>query len=78
MTMVQTPAISADPLTLGLLAGVLQVTDGTLDVLGQPLHSLGPVERDRFRADHVGYVFQMFNLIPYLSISSAPAAATSI
>ena len=37
-------------------------------MLGQPLHRLGAVERDRFRADHVGYVFQMFNLIPYLSM----------
>jgi len=65
---IEGPSGSGKTTLLGLLAGVLQVDDGTLDVLGQPLHRLGAVERDRFRADHVGYVFQMFNLIPYLSM----------
>jgi putative ABC transport system ATP-binding protein len=37
-------------------------------VLGQDLGALGGAERDRFRADHIGFVFQMFNLIPYLSV----------
>jgi putative ABC transport system ATP-binding protein len=37
-------------------------------VLGQDLRALGGAGRDRFRADHVGYIFQMFNLIPYLSV----------
>jgi putative ABC transport system ATP-binding protein len=32
------------------------------------LEQLGSVERDHFRADHIGYIFQMFNLIPYLSV----------
>ena len=32
------------------------------------MERLGSVERDHFRADHVGYIFQMFNLIPYLSV----------
>jgi putative ABC transport system ATP-binding protein len=65
---IEGPSGSGKTTMLGLLAGVLQVDDGTLDVLGQPLHRLGAVGRDRFRADHVGYVFQMFNLIPYLSM----------
>jgi putative ABC transport system ATP-binding protein len=65
---IEGPSGSGKTTLLGLLAGVLQVGDGALDVLGQPLHRLGAVERDRFRADHVGYVFQMFNLIPYLSM----------
>ena len=65
---IEGPSGSGKTTLLGLLAGVLQVSGGTLDVLGQPLHRLGAVERDRFRADHVGYVFQMFNLIPYLSM----------
>jgi putative ABC transport system ATP-binding protein len=37
-------------------------------VLGQDLARLGGAERDRFRADHVGFIFQLFNLIPYLSV----------
>ncbi|MDX2193289.1 MAG: ATP-binding cassette domain-containing protein [Gemmatimonadales bacterium] len=52
---------------LGLLAGVLVPTAGTLRVLGRDLAALGPAGRDAFRAEHVGYVFQLFNLLPYLT-----------
>jgi putative ABC transport system ATP-binding protein len=37
-------------------------------VLGRPLHKTGGPQRDRFRADHIGYIHQMFNLVPYLSV----------
>jgi putative ABC transport system ATP-binding protein len=37
-------------------------------VLGRDLGRLPGPARDRFRADHVGFIFQMFNLIPYLSV----------
>jgi len=36
--------------------------------MDQALERLGSVQRDHFRADHIGYIFQMFNLIPYLSV----------
>ncbi|UCD67333.1 MAG: ATP-binding cassette domain-containing protein, partial [Betaproteobacteria bacterium] len=42
--------------------------NGTVRVLGQDLAAMGGVGRDRFRADHIGFIFQMFNLIPYLSV----------
>jgi putative ABC transport system ATP-binding protein len=41
---------------------------GEVRVLSAPLHGLSGAERDRFRADHLGVVFQLFNLIPYLSV----------
>lgn len=53
---------------LALLAGILVAQKGELNILGQPLHSLSEAERDRFRANHIGFIFQLFNLIPYLSI----------
>ncbi len=53
---------------LGLLGGVLTPQRGGLEVLGSELTRLSPSMRDRFRADHVGFVFQQFNLIPYLSV----------
>lgn len=52
---------------LSLLGGVATPQSGRVDVLGQPLHGLGSARRDRFRADHIGFVFQLFNLLPYLS-----------
>ena len=52
---------------LSLLGGVVVQQQGSLHVLGQALNQMGGVGRDRFRADHVGFIFQMFNLLPYLS-----------
>jgi putative ABC transport system ATP-binding protein len=53
---------------LSLLAGVVTPQSGTVQILGHDLGSLTSAQRDRFRADHVGFIFQMFNLIPYLSV----------
>ena len=53
---------------LGLLAGVLLPQAGRVAVLGQDWQALGAARRDAWRADHVGYIFQQFNLLPYLSV----------
>jgi putative ABC transport system ATP-binding protein len=53
---------------LEILAGVLVPQIGEVRLLGQKLHEMSPAARDQFRADHVGYVFQSFNLIPYLNV----------
>ena len=53
---------------LSLLAGVLNPRQGQLQVLGKNLPQMQAAARDRFRADHIGFVFQMFNLLPYLSV----------
>ena len=53
---------------LGLLGGILKPTAGRISVLGSDIGSFSPVQQDRFRADHIGFIFQMFNLIPYLSV----------
>ncbi len=52
---------------LGILAGVLPATQGQVRVLDRDLVTMSGGQRDAFRAEHVGYVFQQFNLIPYLS-----------
>ena len=52
---------------LGILAGVLQARRGTERVLDRDLVTMSGSQRDAFRAEHIGYVFQQFNLIPYLS-----------
>ncbi len=53
---------------LGLLAGVLLPREGTVSLLGTPWSTLSGARRDAFRADHVGYIFQQFNLLPYLHV----------
>ena len=53
---------------LCLLAGVITPQQGEIHVLGHRLDHLSGAQRDRFRADHIGFIFQLFNLIPYLSV----------
>ncbi|MEX5404460.1 ATP-binding cassette domain-containing protein [Stenotrophomonas sp. WED208] len=53
---------------LGLLAGVLLPSQGRVEVAGQALQGMGGAARDRFRADHLGVIFQQFNLLPFLSV----------
>jgi putative ABC transport system ATP-binding protein len=52
---------------LSLLAGVNVPRSGTVRVLGNDLATLSSGRRDRFRAEHIGFVFQQFNLLPYLN-----------
>jgi len=53
---------------LGLLAGILVPSTGNLSILQTAFGDLTGIARDKFRADHIGYIFQQFNLIPYLSV----------
>ncbi len=62
------PSGSGKTTLLGVLAGVLKAQEGEVKLLGRDLTSLSGAQRDAFRAEHIGYVFQMFNLIPYLSV----------
>ena len=59
------PSGSGKSTLLALLAGVMTAQQGSVRVLGTELSSLKG--RDRFRVDHVGFIFQQFNLVPYLS-----------
>jgi putative ABC transport system ATP-binding protein len=53
---------------LGLLAGVLCASAGSVRILGRDLSLMSNAQRDAFRGTHIGYIFQLFNLIPYLSV----------
>lgn len=54
---------------LEILAGVLTPQKGSVRMLDQDLTRVSDKVRDRFRADHLGYIFQSFNLIPYLGVA---------
>jgi putative ABC transport system ATP-binding protein len=68
LVFIRGPSGSGKSTLLSLLAGVTTTADGTVRVMDQALERLRGVQRDHFRADHIGYIFQMFNLIPYLSV----------
>ncbi len=65
---IEGPSGSGKSTLLGLLAGVSVARQGEVWVLEQRLDAMGAAARDHFRAHHIGYIFQMFNLIPYLSM----------
>jgi putative ABC transport system ATP-binding protein len=62
------PSGSGKSTLLSLVAGVLTPQQGAVNILGREMGRLSEAARDQFRADHIGYIFQMFNLIPYLSV----------
>ncbi|WP_434679442.1 ABC transporter ATP-binding protein [Pseudomonas sp. R1-18] len=62
------PSGSGKTTLLGLLGGVQLPDDGCVRLLGQDLSKLSAGARDRFRVDHTGYIFQQFNLLPFLSV----------
>ena len=62
------PSGSGKTTLLNLLAGVTTPASGTVALLGVDWAGLSGPARDQRRVDHVGLVFQMFNLLPYLGL----------
>jgi putative ABC transport system ATP-binding protein len=62
------PSGSGKTTLLNLLAGIVVPQAGVVEVGGVDLaHMPGP-RRDALRADRIGFIFQMFNLLPFLSL----------
>lgn len=53
---------------LEILAGVLVPQQGQVIICDNDLMKMSSMQRDAFRANHIGYIFQSFNLIPYLNV----------
>jgi len=60
------PSGSGKSTLLGLLGGVALPERGGLEVLGHEMTKLSGRARDRLRADSIGFLFQQFNLLPWL------------
>jgi putative ABC transport system ATP-binding protein len=59
------PSGSGKSTFLSLLCGIVSPLAGRIEVLGTDIGSLSGPARDRFRVEHFGIIFQMFNLLPY-------------
>lgn len=64
----QGPSGSGKSTLLEILAGILKVQLGRVSVDQKDLSQMSLQELDAFRAENTGYIFQSFNLIPYLSV----------
>jgi putative ABC transport system ATP-binding protein len=62
------PSGSGKSTLLSLICGIVVPADGRVRIVDTDLARLGGAARDAFRAAHLGIIFQMFNLVPYLSV----------
>ena len=58
---------------LNLIAGLDTADAGTIDIAGTPLSSLDEPGRTRLRREHLGFVFQAFHILPYLTLAQNTA-----
>jgi putative ABC transport system ATP-binding protein len=61
------PSGSGKSTLLNLIGGLDRPSSGSVEVAGAVLEQLGDAALTRWRADHVGFIFQMYNLLPVLS-----------
>ncbi len=54
---------------LSLICGTIQPDKGVVNIEGTDLASLSGGQRDRFRAEHIGVIFQQFNLLPFGTVA---------
>lgn len=62
------PSGSGKSTLLNMIGCLDPPTGGTLTVAGQDVTRLGSRQSARFRGDHIGFIFQDFNLIPVLTV----------
>ena len=62
------PSGSGKSTLLSLLTGIHTPSTGEIYLLGKNITHLTSYQRDQFRADHIGYIFQQLNLLPHLSV----------
>jgi putative ABC transport system ATP-binding protein len=61
------PSGSGKSTLMNILGGLDVPTDGSVKVDGQELNRLNSIDLARFRAEMIGFVFQQFHLVPYLT-----------
>ena len=67
MSMIVGPSGCGKTTLLSVIAGVLDGDGGEVTVFGRPLSRMGDRAKTTFRAKHIGFVFQQYNLLPALT-----------
>lgn len=61
------PSGSGKTTLLNLIGGLDQPTDGSIEVAGQSLNGMSSKALAKWRSEHVGFIFQFYNLLPVLT-----------
>ncbi len=67
LTSIMGPSGSGKSTLMHILAGLDKPTSGEVEIAGTPIETLNDNELTRLRREHIGFVFQFFNLLPMLT-----------
>jgi putative ABC transport system ATP-binding protein len=67
LTAIMGPSGSGKSTLMHILAGLDRPTSGTVEIAGREITTMGDTELTKLRREHIGFVFQFFNLLPMLS-----------
>jgi putative ABC transport system ATP-binding protein len=67
LTAIMGPSGSGKSTLMHILAGLDRPTSGEVEIAGTPIARLGDTELTKLRRDHIGFIFQFFNLLPMLT-----------
>jgi putative ABC transport system ATP-binding protein len=73
MSLIVGPSGCGKTTLLSVIAGILDADRGAVSVFGQEITALRDREKTRFRARHIGFVFQQYNLLPALTAAENAA-----
>ena len=73
LTFIVGPSGCGKTTLISVIAGLLDATGGSVEVLGKNVAALGSEERIDFRRENLGFVFQQYNLLPALSAAENAA-----
>jgi len=73
LTLLVGPSGCGKTTLISIIAGLLDVSEGEVEVFGMPLHQLRGRRLVQFRAERIGFVFQQYNLLPALTAAENAA-----
>ncbi len=73
MSMIVGPSGCGKTTLLSVVAGILNADEGSVSIFGEEVSRMSDRARTRFRATHIGFVFQQYNLLPALTAAENAA-----